>query len=148
MYDDKYLGQCMQSLWNHTNLLIWGPFKGAINKFYLTLKKGLLLQSFNAVIYQKKVILPSGEGKTNHVTQCSGKSWVLLKKLKKGRFRVYFHWEESIHFGSVYEVLGNFVYSNQYIQESHCSGKVICKQKIHWLKPWWLLIWVPFLVAA
>lgn len=40
---------------------------------YLTLKERLFLQSLNAIIYEKKIILASGKGKADPLTKCSGK---------------------------------------------------------------------------
>lgn len=56
---------------SHTNLLNWGPFEGAISILSRTLKEWLFLPSFSAIIYEKKVALPSGEGKADSLTKCS-----------------------------------------------------------------------------
>lgn len=53
------------------NLLNWGPFEGVIHMLYRILKEWLFLQSLSAIIYKKKVTLPSGEGKADSLTKCS-----------------------------------------------------------------------------
>lgn len=51
---------------------------------YLTLKEWLFLQSFNAITYEKEIILPSRKGKADLLTKCSGRKFkALLKRPRK-----------------------------------------------------------------
>ena len=59
---------------------------------YLTLKEWLFLRSFNAIICEKKIILPSGKEKADPLTECSvKKSRFFWMKLEKGNSWVYSH---------------------------------------------------------
>ena len=71
---DSHLGKRhTASMWIHASLLNWGPFEGAISIPYRTVKEWLCLQSFSAIIYEKRISLPSGKGSADSITKCSMK---------------------------------------------------------------------------